>query len=90
MKTYYIDKKIEAQKRLNIIRGQVDGLSRMIENDEYCIDLLNQSLAIKNALKGLDVVLFERHLNTHVKDQFKNKEDLAIKELTTLFKSLNK
>jgi CsoR family transcriptional regulator, copper-sensing transcriptional repressor len=90
VKSYYKDKKIEAQKRLNIIKGQVDGLSRMIENDDYCVDLLNQSLAIKNALKGLDAVLFERHLNTHVKDQFKNKEDLAIKELTTLFKSLNK
>lgn len=90
MKTYYTDKKIEAQKRLNIIRGQVDGLSRMIENDEYCIDLLNQSLAAQNALKALDSVLFERHLNTHVRAQFKNKDNVAIKELTILFKSLHK
>lgn len=90
MKSYYKDKKIEAQKRLNIIRGQVDGLSRMIENDDYCVDLLNQSLAAQNALKALDTVLFERHLNTHVKGQFRNNENDAIKELNTLFKELNK
>ena len=90
MKSYYEDKKIESQKRLNIIKGQLDGLSRMIENDEYCIDLLNQSLAAQNALRALDSILFERHLNTHVKDQFKSKESQAVNELTTLFKSLNK
>lgn len=89
MKSYYTDKKIEAQKRLNIIRGQVDGLSRMIENDEYCLDLLNQSLAAQNALKALDTVLFERHLNTHVKENLgRNKKDL--RELKELFSKLNK
>ena len=90
MKSYYTDKKIEAQKRLNIIRGQIDGLARMIENDDYCVDLLNQSLAAQNALKALDSILFERHLNTHVKKHFKGKGDKDLKELTTLFKSLNK
>jgi len=89
MKTYYEDKKIESQKRLNIIKGQLDGLSRMIENDDYCVDLLNQSLAAQNALKALDLVLFERHLNTHVKEQFKNKDKVAINELLVLFKSLH-
>ena len=90
MKSSYKDKKVEAQKRLNIISGQINGLSKMIDEDEYCIDLLNQSHAVQNALKSLDSVLFERHLNTHVKNQFKNEEDVAEKELITLFKSLNK
>jgi DNA-binding FrmR family transcriptional regulator len=62
----------------------------MIENDDYCVDLLNQSLAAQNALKALDTVLFKRHLNTHVKDQFKSKENVAVSELTVLFKSLHK
>lgn len=90
MKSNYIDKKEEAQKRLNIIKGQIDGLDRMINNDDYCIDVLNQSLAIQNALKGLDSVLFERHLNTHVKNQFKSEEKKAIAELITLFKRIDK
>jgi CsoR family transcriptional regulator, copper-sensing transcriptional repressor len=90
MKSFYADKKIQAQKRLNIIKGQLSGLSKMIDEDEYCIDLLNQSLAIQNSLKSLDAVLFERHLKTHVTDQFKKTPDKAINEIVTLFKKINK
>lgn len=90
MKSNYSDKKEEAQKRLNIIKGQLEGLERMIESDEYCIDLLNQSLAIQNSLKSLDSVLFERHVNTHVKHQFISEDPEASEELITLFKRVNK
>ena len=90
MKSDYADVKVKAQKRINIIKGQLDGLQKMIEADEYCIDLLNQSLAIQNSLRSLDSVLFERHLTTHVTHQFKNEEEKAITELITLFKRFNK
>lgn len=90
MKSYYDDVRVKAHKRLNIIKGQLDGLQNMIENDEYCIDLLNQSLAIQNSLKSLDAVLFERHLQTHVAHQFKNEEKKATTELVDLFRRVNK
>lgn len=90
MKSRYNNIKVQAQKRINIIKGQVDGLQKMIEDDKYCIDLLNQSLAIQNSLKSLDVVLYERHIKTHVKDQFNNTPDKATDELVTLFKRINK
>lgn len=90
MKSHYSDKKEEAQKRLNIIKGQLEGLERMITADEYCIDLLNQSLAIQSALKALDSILFERHLNTHVKHQFTSEDPKATEELVALFKRVNK
>ncbi len=90
MKSHYTDVKVHAQKRINIIKGQLDGLQKMIESDEYCMDLLNQSLAIQNSLKSLDSVIFERHLSTHVSDQFKNEEEKAVTELVTLFKRVNK
>lgn len=90
MKTHYEDVKEKAQKRINIIKGQLDGLQRMIETDEYCIDLLNQSLAIQNSLKSLDSVLFERHVTTHVAHQFKHEENKAAHELVTLFNRINK
>lgn len=90
MKSQYDDVKVKASKRINIIKGQLDGLQRMIEADEYCIDLLNQSLAIQNSLRSLDSVLFERHLQTHVSHQFKNDEEKAVNELVTLFKRVNK
>jgi DNA-binding FrmR family transcriptional regulator len=90
MKSHYEDVKVKAQKRINIIKGQLDGLQKMIDNDEYCMDLLNQSLAIQNSLKSLDAVLFERHLSTHVVHQFHNEEKKAVTELVTLFKRINK
>jgi len=90
MKTHYEDVKIKAQKRINIIKGQLDGLQKMIEADKYCIDLLNQSLAIQNSLRSLDSILFERHLQTHVSEQFKNENTKAVEELVRLFKRVNK
>lgn len=90
MRNHYADAKEKSQKRINIIKGQLDGLKRMIDNDEYCIDLLNQSLAIQNSLKSLDAVLFERHLSTHVAHQFHDEPKKATTELVTLFKRVNK
>jgi DNA-binding FrmR family transcriptional regulator len=89
MKSHYSDVKVHAQKRINIIKGQLDGLQKMIDADEYCIDLLNQSLAIQNSLKSLDSVLFERHLSTHVADQFRSKDETATVELVKLFKRIH-
>lgn len=90
MKSHYDDVKVKAQKRINIIKGQLDGLGKMIQSNDYCIDLLNQSLAIQNSLKSLDAVLFERHLSTHVAHQFKNEEEKATVELVSLFRRVNK
>lgn len=78
--------KLQAKKRINIIKGQLDGLMRMIEKDEYCIDLLDQSLAIQNSIKSLDSLILERHLKTHVADQFKNQKEKATQELLKVFK----
>lgn len=81
--------KEQAKKRINIIKGQLDGLLKMIEEDKYCIDLLNQSLAIQNSIKSLDVLIFEKHLKTHVVDQFRNQRDKAVEELLKLFKRVH-
>lgn len=83
-------KKSAVRKRLNIIRGQLDGLSKLIEQDIYCVDILNQSLAIQNSLKSLDSVILEGHLKTHAAEQFKKDDGQAVKELVTLFKRSNK
>lgn len=83
------DVKQEARKRINIIKGQLDGLLKMIEDDEYCIDLLNQSLAIQNSIKSLDSLLLEKHLKTHVASQFHNQKDKAVEELKRLFRRIH-
>lgn len=81
--------KSKAEKRINIIKGQLDGLLKMIADDKYCIDLLDQSLAIQNSIKSLDALLFERHLKTHVVNQFQTEEDKSIDELLKLFKRIH-
>lgn len=78
-----------AKRRINIIKGQLDGLLKMIAEDKYCVDLLNQSLAIQNSIKSLDALLFKKHLTMHVAAQFQNKKDKAIEELLKLFKRIH-
>ncbi|KKS80062.1 MAG: hypothetical protein UV54_C0017G0008 [Candidatus Beckwithbacteria bacterium GW2011_GWA2_43_10] len=78
--------KNQAEKRINIIKGQLDGLFRMIEGNEYCPDILDQSLSIQNSLKSLDNLILERHLRIHVAELFKSDKERAIKELLKIYK----
>lgn len=56
--------KQKLMKRLKIIEGQVRGLQEMIINDVYCIDIITQTSAVKQALSGVEDVLMEGHLGT--------------------------
>ncbi len=56
-------------KRLRIIEGQMRGLSDMIENDAYCIDVITQTSAVKRALSIVEDILLENHLNSCVHTQ---------------------
>ncbi|GAA4446860.1 metal-sensitive transcriptional regulator [Actinokineospora soli] len=49
-------------KRLRRIEGQVRGLQKMVENDEYCIDVLTQISAATKALQAVSIGLLEEHL----------------------------
>lgn len=80
----------QAKRRISIIKGQLDGLMKMIKEDEYCTNLLDQSLAIQNSLKSLDAVILERHLRIHVADQFISQRERAIKDLLKVFKRKQK
>ncbi len=54
--------------RLRRIEGQVRGLQRMIDNDEYCIDILTQVSSVIAALQGVAVGLVDEHLRHCVID----------------------
>jgi DNA-binding FrmR family transcriptional regulator len=62
--TGYIDNKDEVLARLARIEGQVRGLTRMIERDTYCIDVLTQVSATTRALQSVALELLDDHL-TH-------------------------
>ncbi len=58
----YLAHKDDHLKRLRRIEGQVRGLQRMIEADEYCIDVLTQVSAVVSALRSLGVQLLDEHV----------------------------
>jgi len=61
-------------RRLKIIEGQVRGLQEMIEKNAYCIDVITQTSAVKQALSGIEDALMENHLSTCVISQIKKGE----------------
>ena len=58
----YAADKQAVQKRLRRIEGQVRGLQRMVEEDQYCIDVLTQISATTKALQSVALELIEDHL----------------------------
>ena len=64
-------KKDDALHRLKIIRGHLEKIIEMVENDAYCIDILTQTKAVQQALKKTDEVLLENHLSCCVVDHIK-------------------
>jgi CsoR family transcriptional regulator, copper-sensing transcriptional repressor len=58
----YTHNKDDHQRRLRRIEGQIRGLQRMVDNDEYCIDILTQISAATRALQSVSVSLLDEHL----------------------------
>ena len=56
------DTKSAVQKRLNRIEGQVRGLSRMVEEDRYCIDIVTQISAVRAALRRAEEEVLRDHV----------------------------
>ena len=74
-------------RRLKIIEGQVRGLQDMLSKDTYCIDVITQTSAVKNALSGVEDILMETHLSSCVVDQIKKgKHNDTIKEILKVYK----
>lgn len=84
--------KKRAIHRAKIIRGQLDGLTRAIDEEVYCTKLLEQSLSIQRSLKSLDAFLLENHLRTHVKQHMQKRGDdeRSIKELIKIYTLSNR
>lgn len=55
-------------RRLKLIEGQVRGIARMVEEDQYCIDVLTQVAAATSALKAVSLGLLNDHLAHCVAD----------------------
>ena len=73
--------------RLKIVKGHLQKVHQMIEGDNYCIDVLHQSLAVQKALKQIDMLMMEDHLKTCAIHQIREgKEDKMVQELIGIYK----
>lgn len=74
-------------RRLRIVEGQIRGLQEMIEKDVYCIDVITQTSAVKQALTAVEDVLMEGHLKSCVIRQMKTgQEKKAQEEILKVYK----
>ncbi|MEO8263609.1 MAG: metal-sensitive transcriptional regulator [Pseudolysinimonas sp.] len=86
------DLKKRALHRSRILQGQLRGVEKMIENEDYCVDIITQTLAIQKSLRSLNKLLVENHLRTHVTDMFDEggeRRDAAVAELLNVFELQN-
>ena len=60
---------------LRRIEGQIRGVTKMVEEEKYCVDIINQISAAINALRRVSEKIFERHLETCVSSALRGKSD---------------
>lgn len=85
------DLKKRSLRRLNLIKGQLNGLIKMVDEERYCVDIITQASAIKEALSGVEGLILENHLSTHVLEQMRSgKEKKAIDEILKVYKLAQK
>lgn len=65
------ESKRKIARRLKLIEGQIRGLQKLIENDTYCIDVITQTSAVKQALSNVEDLLLENHLGGCILTQVK-------------------
>ncbi|HEY1830022.1 MAG TPA: metal-sensitive transcriptional regulator [Acidimicrobiales bacterium] len=81
MRPGYIDEKEQLQKRLRKVEGQIRGIQRMVEDDRYCIDILEQVSAATKALQAVALSLLDDHLAHCVSDAVRTGGDEAAEKL---------
>ena len=84
----YSLEKDDYRKRLRRIEGQVRGLQRMIEDDEYCIDVLTQIVSVTKALQGVGLGLLDEHVRHCVRNASEGDSDAMITEATQAIERL--
>lgn len=80
----------EEKVRLKRIRGQLEGVERMIDEGRYCIDIVNQIRSIGAALRSAEGLIMERHIRHCVKDAVSARDEkltkVKVEELVELFR----
>jgi CsoR family transcriptional regulator, copper-sensing transcriptional repressor len=84
----------EIVRRLKSVEGHVRGVQRMVEEDAYCIDIVNQILAVRRALRKVSGLVLDQHLRhcvTHaIRGTDDGEEEQVLGELLQLFEATGK
>jgi CsoR family transcriptional regulator, copper-sensing transcriptional repressor len=79
-------------RRLARLEGQVRGVARMVEEDRYCVDILNQALAIRSALAQIEVLILKDHADECVEEAISSSDAEAqrqkFRELVDIFEKV--
>jgi DNA-binding FrmR family transcriptional regulator len=85
------DAKPDILRRLAYIEGHLQGVRRMIEGDQYCVDVLKQTYAVRRAVEKMEARILENHLQGCVVQGIKEgREDAVIGELVDLYEIAGK
>ncbi len=80
------DTQARVAHRLKIAREHLDWVIKMVEGDEYCIDVIHQSQAVQSALKEVDILILKNHMKKCVTDLYKKgQQDIAIEEILKVY-----
>ncbi len=77
----YADDKAKILSRLRRIEGQVRGVERMVESDQYCVDVLTQMSSIISALRATGLLVLEDHIRGCVVGADKDDQEAVLDEL---------
>ena len=81
-------------RRLKSVEGHVRGVQRMVEEGTYCIDVVNQIVAVQRALKKVSGLVLDQHLHSCVTSAMRGPDDDAreqvLSELLEVFEATGK
>jgi CsoR family transcriptional regulator, copper-sensing transcriptional repressor len=81
-------------RRLKSVEGHVRGVQRMVEDDAYCIDVVNQIVAIQRALKKVSALVLDEHLHSCVTEAVRGQDvenrERVLTELMQVFEATGK
>ncbi len=81
-------------RRLKTVEGHLRGVIRMVEQDEYCIDIIRQIQAVESALNKVSTQILENHLSscvtTAIRGSNPQERERVLKEITEVFEMSTK
>lgn len=81
-------------QRLKTIEGHIRGIQKMLENDQYCIDIIHQIQAVQSALSKVSTRILDGHLNSCLTSAVQGNDpaerNRVLNEITDIFQAANR